>query len=73
VVTTVRRTAGHFSTKSAQSFEAWESEYLRRIRDYSVVRLLERVGEGEIHVEVQLLLALHDQIARADRTDLPLA
>jgi hypothetical protein len=28
-------------TKSAQSFEAWESEYFRRIRDYSVVRLLD--------------------------------
>ena len=60
-------------TKSARNFEVWESEYLRRIRDYSVVRLLERVGNGEIHAEVQPLLALHDQIARADRTDLPLA
>jgi hypothetical protein len=60
-------------TKSAKSFEAWESEYLNRIGDYSVVRLLERVGGGKIHPEVQPLLALHDQIARAHRPDLRLA
>lgn len=59
--------------RSEKSFEAWESEYLRRIRDYSVVRLLERVGDGKIHAAIQPLLALHDQIARADRTDLNLA
>ena len=49
------------------------SEHLRRIRGYSAVRLLERVGDVEMHVEIQPLLALHDQITRADRTDLPLA
>jgi hypothetical protein len=59
--------------RSAKSFAAWESEYLRRIRDYSVVRLLERVGDGKIHAAVEPLLALHDQVARADRTDLRLA
>jgi hypothetical protein len=59
--------------KSAKSFAAWESEYLDRIRDYSMVRLVERVGEGKIHADVGPLLALHDQIARVDRTDLRLA
>jgi hypothetical protein len=59
--------------RSAKSFEAWESEYLRRIQDYSVVRLLERIGDGKIHAAVEPLLALHDQIGRADRTDLRLA
>jgi hypothetical protein len=38
-------------TKSAKSFEAWESEYLRKIQDYSFVRLVERVGDGKIHAE----------------------
>ena len=60
-------------TKSAKSFEAWESEYLRKIQDYSVVRLVERVGDGKIHAEIAPLLALHDEIARADRSDLRLA
>jgi hypothetical protein len=59
--------------RSAKSFEAWESEYLGRIRDYSVVRLLQRVGGGKIDSAIEPLLALHDQIARADRTDLRLA
>ena len=59
--------------RSEKSFEAWESEYLRRIQDYSVVRLLERVGDGKIHAAIEPLLALHDQIARVDRIDLRLA
>ena len=59
--------------KTEKRFEVWESEYLRRIRDYSVVRLLERVGSGQIHPEIEPLLAWHDQIGRADRTDLLLA
>lgn len=37
--------------KSAKSFEAWESEYLRKIQDYSFVRLVERIGDGKIHAE----------------------
>ena len=60
-------------TKSAKSFEVWESEYLRKIQDYPVVRLVERVGDGKIHAEIAPLLALHDEIARADCSDLRLA
>ena len=59
--------------KTEKRFELWETEYLRRIREYSVVRLLERVGSGQIHPEIEPLLAWHDQIGRADRTDLLLA
>ena len=74
MVITLRLNAGPFSRRNPQkSFEAWESEYLRKIRDYSVVRLLERVGDGKIHAEIAPLLALHDEIARADRSDLRLA
>jgi hypothetical protein len=59
--------------KSEKSFKTWDDEYHTRIRDYSVSRLLERVGDGKAHPEIEPLLALHDQFSRADRTDLRLA
>jgi hypothetical protein len=59
--------------KSEKSFRIWDDEYHRRIRDFSVSRLLERVGDGRAHPEIEPLLALHDQFSRADRTDLRLA
>ncbi len=61
------------NARSEKSFKVWENEYLTRIGDYSVVRLLERVGVGRVHAEIEPLLALHDQISRAARTDLRLA
>jgi hypothetical protein len=59
--------------KSEQSFKIWNDEYHRKIRDYSVSRLVERVGSGQVHPEIERLLALHDQFSRVDRTDLRLA
>ena len=60
-------------TKSEGSFKAWEDEYLAKIREYSVSRLLERVGSGKVHPAIEPVLAWHDQFSRADRGDLPLA
>jgi hypothetical protein len=48
------------------------ADLLLGCRDSRIV-ILPSVGDGKIHAEVQPLLALHDQIARADRTDLRLA
>ena len=59
--------------RSEESFKLWNDEYHRAIRDYSVSRLLEHVGDGNTHPEIAPLLALHDQFSRADRTDLRLA
>jgi len=59
--------------KSERSFKAWEDEYLAKIREYSVSRLLGRVGNGKVHPAIEPVLAWHDQFSRADRGDLPLA
>lgn len=59
--------AGH-----EQGFKRWEADYLAAARNHATCRLLQTLGAGSIHPEIQPLIKLHDDLTRA-QTDLPLA
>lgn len=60
------------SAESESRFRRWQSDYERLSLGYCVCRFVEQAGRGEVHPEIQPILALHDQVACA-RPDRPLA
>jgi hypothetical protein len=52
------------SQAAESAYRQWENEYQRAIASYTVCKLLKHVGRSDVHPDVGVILALHDQVAR---------
>jgi hypothetical protein len=52
--------------------ESWVASYERAAQGYASCRFITTIGSGAVHAAVYPVLALHDQLSRAE-TDLPIA
>lgn len=53
-------------------FNSWHERYHQASQAYATCKLIETVGNGLVHPEVQTILRLHDELTRAE-SGLPLA
>lgn len=70
---TPNRIAWPYETDEARRrFEQWLAEYEQRQRGYATCRFEGSLGVESVHPDVEPVIAMHDELARADQ-DLPLA
>ena len=54
------------SEKDEARFKQWEAEYESAAGDYATCELIRKVGNSDVHADVQLILGLHDETTRAE-------
>ncbi len=54
------------SEKEEARFKQWEVEYQSVADDYATCELIRKVGNSDVHADVQLILGLHDETTRAE-------
>jgi hypothetical protein len=59
-------------TKQEKAFQKWEAEYRRCSAQWATCELIRKIGNPEIHPEVQPIIKSHDDATRAE-SKLPLA
>ena len=47
-------------------YRNWEQRYEAAIQQYATCRLIKQFGTGEVHPDVEPVLALHDRVSRVD-------
>lgn len=53
-------------TRAEMLYRNWEQRYEAAIQQYATCRLIKQFGTGEVHPDVEPVLALHDRVSRVD-------
>ncbi|HEX3627508.1 MAG TPA: hypothetical protein VH280_19045 [Verrucomicrobiae bacterium] len=62
----------YLDAKAERKFQKWNAHYRSSCGGVAVCEFLSRIGNPEVHLDIQSLLAIHDDISRAE-SKLPLA